>query len=171
MQEMIVTERLCLRPFEPQDATRVAELLANKVISEMTSNIPYPYTESDAASWIASHRERYENRTSIIYAVTLKQTGDLIGTVSLPKLSDGLGILGYWLGVPYWGNGYATEASKALIAHCKKHFGLKRLHVTHLAENQRSKSVVTKIGIQHVRNITSTVRGLPRDLCIYESDV
>ena len=171
MQQIIRTERLVLRPFQPEDAAKVAELLANKCISEMTSNIPYPYTEADASAWIAKHRDLYEQRVSIIYAVTLRASGELMGTVSLPKLSNGLGILGYWLGVPYWGSGYATEASKALIEHCKKHLGLQRIQVLHYTENQRSKSVVEKLGVKYINNTTSMVKGLPCELCVYESGV
>lgn len=171
MQPTIETERLTLRPFSIEDAPTVVSLVGNELIAEMTSNIPYPYTEQDAVTWISTHSDSFNQRKAVVYAVTLTDTGELIGAVSLPKLCDGLGVLGYWLGVDYWGNGFATEATRALIIYCKQHLGLKRLQVMHYAENDRSKSVIKKLGIQYIENRVSRIKDRDRDLCVYESEV
>ncbi len=171
MQQTIRTKRLTLRPFSLEDAPRVVGLVGNELIAEMTSNIPYPYTESDAVTWISTHNDSFYQRKAIVYAITQTDTGELIGAVSLPKLCDGFGVLGYWLGVNYWGNGFATEASRALVDYCKRHLGLKRLQVMHYADNYRSKSVINKLGVQYIGNRFSRIKGLERELYVYESEL
>ncbi|WP_051563697.1 GNAT family N-acetyltransferase [Enterovibrio calviensis] len=171
MQKSIETERLRLRAFVIDDAPKVAELAGNKMIAEMTANIPHPYTVSDAMTWIDSHSALFNQKKAVVYAVTLKETSEVIGTVSFPTLRDGLGVLGYWFGIDFWGNGYATEASNALIAFGQKHLGLWRLQVMHLVENDRSRSVIEKLGVQYVENRVNRMQGQDREVCVYESDI
>ncbi|EOK5722061.1 GNAT family N-acetyltransferase [Vibrio vulnificus] len=170
MQQVIESERLILRPFSLSDAKRVSELAGDKQISEMTANIPYPYSISDAENWIRTHAELFLSGKGIVYAIVLKESSELIGAISFPKLENGLGILGYWLGVPYWGCGYATEASKFLILFSKKHYGLTRLKVMHLVENERSKSVIKKLGVKYVGDQTNRMQGKDREVSVYISE-
>jgi len=105
MQQAIESERLILRPFSMFDAERVSELAGDKQISEMTANIPYPYTVSDAENWIRTHAELFLSGKGIVYAIALKESSELIGAISFPKLENGLGsgllvrrsLLGLWL--------------------------------------------------------------------------
>ena len=171
MQQAIESERLILRPFSLSDAKRVSELAGDKQISEMTANIPHPYTASDAENWIRTHTELFLSGKGIVYAIVLKESSELIGAISFPKLENGLGILGYWLGVPYWGWGYATEASKVLISFSKRHYGLTRLKVMHLVGNERSKSVIEKLGVKYVGDQTNRMQGKDREVSVYISEV
>lgn len=127
MQETIESMRLVLRPFSFADAEGVASLAGDKRIADMTANIPHPYRLSDAVKWIATHEKLFLSGKGIVYAIVKKGTDELIGTVSLLQLDNGSGVLGYWLGVPYWGNGYATEASRLLISFSQEHLGLKKV--------------------------------------------
>ncbi len=169
MQQAIESERLILRQFSLSDAERVSELAGDKQISEMTANIPYPYTVSDAENWIRTHAELFVSGKGIVYAIVLKESSELI--ISFPKLENGLGILGYWLGVPYWGSGYATEASKVLISFSKYHYGLTMLKVMHLVGNERSKSVIEKLGVKYVGDQTNRMQGKDREVSVYISEV
>ncbi|MDV6249724.1 GNAT family N-acetyltransferase [Vibrio sp. EA2] len=171
MQQNIVTDRLVLRPFVLSDAERVAILAGEKLISDMTANIPYPYSLTDAESWIETHEQIFAGGKGIVYAITLKDNGELIGAVSLPKIENGAGTLGYWLGVPYWGNGYATEASRALILFSKQNLGVTTLRVMHLVGNERSKSVIRKLGVTYMENRTSRMQGKEREVCVYTSEL
>ncbi|HCH3500978.1 TPA: GNAT family N-acetyltransferase [Vibrio parahaemolyticus] len=171
MQQLIESERLILRPFSMSDAERVSELAGDKLISEMTANIPHPYTVSDAENWIRTHAELFLSGKGIVYVIVLKESSELIGAISFPKLENGLGILGYWLGVPYWGCGYATEASKVLISFSKRHYGLTRLKVMHLVGNERSKSVIEKLGVKYVGDQTNRMQGKDREVSVYISEV
>lgn len=169
MQQTIESQRLILRPFTLTDAERVANLLSDQRISDMTANIPYPYSVSDAHNWIQRHSNMFLSGTGIVYAIVLKQTMEVIGTVSFPKIENGVGVLGYWLGVPFWGNGYATEASSLLISYMKEHRGLTQLQVTHLADNGRSRSVINKLGVTYKGNQINHMQGKEREVCFYLS--
>lgn len=99
MQDNIETERLILRPFRIGDCKRVAALAGNKLIAEMTANIPHPYELEMAVSWIQSHETQFIEKKGIVYAITEKGNDDIIGAVSFPNFEDSVGLLGYWLGV------------------------------------------------------------------------
>ena len=103
MQPSIETPRLLLRPFRLSDSQRVALLAGQKIISDMTANIPHPYTEEMAMEWIGAHSEKFEHKSAVIFAITIKGSDSIIGAVSFPFLKDGVAILGYWLGTDYWG--------------------------------------------------------------------
>ncbi|MFT5755562.1 MAG: RimJ/RimL family protein N-acetyltransferase [Alteromonadaceae bacterium] len=169
MQPNIETERLILRPFRLSDSERVVELAGDKIIADMTANIPHPYKPNIAVDWIESHKAQYIENKGVIYAITLKDDDSIIGTVGFSKLENGFGLLGYWLGVQYWGCGIAFEASKSLVEHCKLYSGLIGLQVMHLAENERSKSVIKKLGVTYIENDIIRMRGQDREVCIYKS--
>lgn len=171
MQPNIDTARLILRAFDLSDAKCVAGLAGDKVISDMTANIPHPYTLSDAESWIKTHEQLFSSGKGVVYAITLKENSKLIGAVSVPKIEEDTGTLGYWLGVPYWGCGYATEASNALITFSKHNLGLARLQVMHLVGNERSKSVIQKLGVTYIENRTNRMQGEEREVCVYNSEL
>lgn len=171
MQKIIETERLLLRPFRLGDSERVAKLAGDKVIADMTAQIPHPYEPSMAVAWIETHQPAYDEGRSVVYAITIKGNDDIIGTVSLPSLNGGLGVLGYWLGVEFWGNGYAYEASRALVDYCKENLGLKQLEVSHLVGNERSKSVINKLAVTYMENKVVTVHGRDREVSVYRSEI
>ncbi|MCC2520544.1 GNAT family N-acetyltransferase [Vibrio coralliilyticus] len=169
MQPNIETNRLVLRPFRLSDSERVAHLAGEKVIAEMTANIPHPYESNMAVEWIKTHIHHFTEKTAVVFAITIKGCDDIIGAVSLPTLKEGVGILGYWLGTPYWGKGIAFEASQALIDYAKQHLNLVEIEVQHLVHNQRSKSVIEKLGIEYQEDRTVEVHGEKREVCVYRS--
>ncbi|MGF1725541.1 GNAT family N-acetyltransferase [Photobacterium nomapromontoriensis] len=171
MQQNIITERLILRPFRSSDSERVAELAGDKIIADMTANIPHPYHPEMAVDWIQTHEPHFLEGKGVIYAITLKGSDDIIGAVSFPSLENGLGTLGYWLGVSFWGRGIAFEASQALITHSQIHLGLRALHVMHLAENERSKSVILKLGVEYIETRILQIHGESREVCVYSSSL
>ena len=167
-QPTLCTDRLSLRSFNQSDSERVALLAGEKIIADMTANIPHPYEFSIASKWISGHDNMFNERRGVVYAITLRSTGELIGAVSLPRIEDGYGTLGYWLGVPYWGKGYAFEASQALIDFAQYTFELVGIRAMHLVENQRSESVIKKLKIPYIGNKTLTMQGVDREVCLYQ---
>lgn len=167
-QPILQTSRLTLRPFELADAPRVQQLAGDRRVSEMTANIPYPYKDGMAERWISSHAASFACGEAIVYAVTLSDTGKLIGAVSLTELTENDGNLGYWVGAPYWGNGYCTEAVEALVDFGLGEYGLRLVYARHLRENRSSGRVILKNGFQHRGTVSMDVNGKSRTVEHYE---
>jgi len=154
----IETERLILRPFQISDATRVKELAGAYEIYRPTLNIPHPYEDGMAEKWIASHASRFYGGEGVDLAVTLKTDGLLIGAIGLgasPKHNRAE--LGYWIGVPYWGNGYCTEAAMAVIRYGFEVMNLHKITCSHMEWNSASGRVMQKAGMRREGVLTDHV--------------
>ena len=150
------TERLCLRTLQRADARAVARLANDRRIAENTASMPHPYTLADAEDFL---RRVETSRGEIAFAITLPD-GTLIGGCGLKRNRDDATELGYWLGVPYWGQGYATEAARALIDHAFGDLGLDRLEADARVSNPASRRVLEKCGFQWSRVILRRVRAI-----------
>lgn len=144
------TARLRLRPFHEGDGPAVERLAGAREIADTTLTVPHPYPEGGGALWIATHQPAWEAGKGLTLAVTLRDGPDV------PVAAVGLGInsqhayaeLGYWVGVPHWGRGYATEASRALLDHGFDALGLHRVQARHLTRNPASGRVMRKLGMR-----------------------
>lgn len=156
--QKIETERLILRPFNLDDAPEVQRQAGNRAVADTTLNIPYPYEEGMAEAWIGTHKERFEDGKGVIFAVTLKDSGILVGSIGITNKEHDRGEMGYWIGQPYWNKGYATEAAQAIITYGFEEFSLNKISATHLLRNPASGRVMEKAGMgyegcspQHVK--------------------
>jgi [ribosomal protein S5]-alanine N-acetyltransferase len=147
-QPNLTTERLILRPFELSDAPTVQQLVGDPAIANTTLNIPHPYLNGMAEGWIATHQPQFEIGTSVVFAITLRTTGELIGAIGLEiEHRHDRAELGYWIGVPYWGQGYCTEAGNALFAYGFTDLALNRIYACHFTRNPASGKVMQKLGM------------------------
>jgi RimJ/RimL family protein N-acetyltransferase len=147
-QPNITTDRLILRPFELSDASTVQQLVGDLAIADTTLNIPHPYLDGMAEGWIATHQPQFEIGTSVVFAITLRTTGALIGSISLGiERRHNRAELGYWIGVPYWGKGYCTEAGHELFAYGFTSLELNRIYSCHFTRNPASGKVMQKLGM------------------------
>ena len=138
------TARLRLRALQRTDARAVARLANDRRIAENMAVMPYPYTRADADGFIRSVEE---SKTETAFAITLE--GDtLIGICGLRMEPRKAPELGYWLGVAYWGHGYATEAARAVIDHAFDDLGLEQLEAGARVSNPASRRVLEKCGFQ-----------------------
>jgi RimJ/RimL family protein N-acetyltransferase len=147
-QPVLETERLILRPFNSSDAEDVQRLAGDREIADTTLNIPHPYEDGMAEEWIATHRPRFEEGRLCNFAVTLKATGELVGAIGLviaPRWDHAE--LGYWIGRPYWGSGFCTEAGRAVIEYGFTRLGLHRIHASYFARNPASGRVMENLGM------------------------
>ncbi len=148
-QPVLETERLILRPFVDLDAPRVAELAGDKAISDTTLRIPHPYTEAMVLAWIGRHQSIRDNGLAIFYAIDLKESSELIGSIGID--ADHIhsrATLGYWIGREYWNRGYATEASSIMLEYV---FNVMKFHKvdSHLfSRNEASGRVLEKLGMK-----------------------
>jgi ribosomal-protein-alanine N-acetyltransferase len=144
------TARLLLRSFEREDVPAVVRLAGVKEIAATTLNIPHPYAEKDARGYFAKAGKDFRAGRSVSFAITVASTKELCGAVGL-AISDEHrhAELGYWIGVPFWGRGYATEAARAAVAFGFETLRLKRIYAHHFAGNTGSQRVLEKIGLRH----------------------
>jgi RimJ/RimL family protein N-acetyltransferase len=147
------TRRLVLRPFVPSDANAVHVLAGAREVASTTLNVPHPYERPMADAWIAAHAATFAAGTGVTFALVQREGDALVGAMGLarsPRFQSAE--LGYWVGVPYWGLGYATEAVHAVLdwafAAVPDGLGLHRVHASHLTRNPSSGRVMQKAGMR-----------------------
>lgn len=140
------TERLFLRPYTRDDIPQFLPLISAREIAATTLRIPHPYSQADAEDQV---RRSQESDDSIRLAIFLKATSELIGGAGLRlELDHHRAELGYWIGVPYWGNGYATEAARAMVKYGFEEMKLHRIYATYYSNNPASGKVLRKLGMK-----------------------
>jgi len=140
------TERLLLRDFRPADVPDITRLAGAREVAATTLRIPHPYTEEHARFL----EMRQEEKFGYSFAITLLATGELCGGIGLhPDPLHPRAELGYWIGVPYWGHGYATEAARTVLDFGFRELKLKRIFAHHFEGNLSSGRVLQKIGMKH----------------------
>ncbi len=144
------TERLLLRSFSLADKHDVLELAGAREIAAKTLSIPHPLKPEDAENWLKDKRNNFRKNHEIAWAICDRPAGHLLGAVGL-RMNDknDSAELGFWMGKPFWGNGYVTEASQEVI-----HFGfevlkLNRIEAHHMVGNKASGRVLEKLGMQY----------------------
>jgi [ribosomal protein S5]-alanine N-acetyltransferase len=145
----IITHRLCLRPFIPSDAADVKRLAGDKRIAATTLNLPHPYPDGLANSWIATHEDNFTTRKSLVLAICLRIDGQLIGAIGLTlKQELDNAELGYWISAELWNRGYATEAAYAIAKYGFENLRLHKIFAHHFSGNDASGKVMEKIGMK-----------------------
>jgi RimJ/RimL family protein N-acetyltransferase len=132
-----------LRAPRLEDAKTVATLANDRRIAENTARIPHPYKLSDAEGFIKGANV---GGGEAVFLITLRDK-TVIGACGV-KLQDETPELGYWLGVPHWGNGYATEALHAVIDYAFTDLAHKALQAGARVTNPASRRVLEKCGFQ-----------------------
>jgi RimJ/RimL family protein N-acetyltransferase len=142
---VLETERLILRAPGLADAPMIARLVNDRRIAENTTRIPHPYRLADAEDWITLANADARDQTLLI---TLRDSSTVIGACSLEWRGGPHPEIGYWLGVPYWGQGYATEAVQTLIDQSFSDLGNEEVEGGARPINAASRRVLEKCGFQ-----------------------
>jgi RimJ/RimL family protein N-acetyltransferase len=140
---VLETKRLALRMPQLEDAKSMVALANDRRIAENTARIPHPYKLADAESFISGANR---SAAGAVFLITLRG-GAVIGACGVTVL-DEQAELGYWLGVPYWGKGYATEALHAVIDYAFTDLGHEALSAGARVTNPASRRVLEKCGFQ-----------------------
>jgi [ribosomal protein S5]-alanine N-acetyltransferase len=148
--EMIIPEietaRLKLRPYTEADIPQLVRLVSAREVAATTLRIAHPYTEQDARDFLAGAHDA----DKIWVAIALRSDGTQIGGVGLRlEHHHQHAELGYWLGVPYWGQGYATEAARAMMRYGFERLNLHRICASHFKHNPVSGRILLKLGMRH----------------------
>jgi ribosomal-protein-alanine N-acetyltransferase len=148
--EPLRTDRLILRPLQPADAPRLAELAADFDIAAGTATLPHPYSLADAEQFIAHVRNDGPNSPNHVFAIVPNDAGQLAGIIGLHEQRDyRRAEMGYWVGKPYWNRGYASEAARRLVRFGFEALGLNRVHAACYASNVGSARVMQKAGLTY----------------------
>jgi RimJ/RimL family protein N-acetyltransferase len=157
IQPELATARLRLRRPQRADAARIAELADDHDVARMTTRMPHPYARSDADAFLAG----LEGRREVVMLVE-----DADGPVGMLGFHEhALGPeLGYWIGRPFWGRGYATEAAAAALRWADEAWRRKVVVSGHFADNPASGRVLEKSGFLYTGVVEprfSLARGEP----------
>lgn len=139
---VLETTRLTLRAPRLEDAKVMAALANDRRIAENTARVPHPYRVTDAENFIAGA----DRTAEAVFLITLRD-GTIVGAGGLMN-QEQAAELGYWLGVPYWGKGYATEAMHAVIDYAFGDLGYDALQAGARVTNPASRRVLEKCGFQ-----------------------
>ncbi|CDQ18407.1 hypothetical protein SAMN05192559_101979 [Halobacillus karajensis] len=163
------TERLYLKPYTQDLAARVVELAGDPSVAA-TTFVPHPYTLEVAEQWIDSHKEWIEKKCVFPLAMIMKDTGELVGTMTL-RMDDhhNKGELAYWVGKPYWNNGFASEAAIEMVNFGFEQLGLHRIWSAAISTNPASLKVMKKAGLSYEGTLKHDVyhRGEYKDIDVY----
>ena len=151
---VLATARLVLRAPRRSDVKAIATLVNDRRIAANTARIPHPYAIEDAEQFIAAVNKR---EGEACFVITLD--GAPIGVCSVDPREDGPE-LGYWLGVPYWGRGFATEAVRALIDYAFGDLEHDTLISGARVNNPASRRVLEKCGFQWTGVRLSRIRAI-----------
>lgn len=149
MRNIIETDRLVLRQTEDHDAAAFSKLGSDFDIARMTGSIPFPFPQLAAEFKIMTFHVAKQRGLAHPYAITLQGKDEMIGVADLFKRgADSLWEIGYWIGRPYWGNGYMTEACSALLAEADASLGAEDRVAGVFTDNRGSARVLEKLGFQ-----------------------
>jgi RimJ/RimL family protein N-acetyltransferase len=140
---VLETKRLALRAPRLEDAKMVATLANDRRIAENTARIPHPYKMADAEGFISGANK---SGGEVLFLITLHDE-TVIGACGI-AMQEQTPELGYWLGVPYWGKGYATEALHAVIDYAFTDLSHEALQAGARVTNPASRRVLEKCGFQ-----------------------
>jgi len=150
--QILTTERLMLRPVAPGDGPQIAALAGDRDLARMTARIPHPYDEADAKQFI--------DRSDGKLARAIQRHTDLIGMIGFDLRTDGQLEIGYWIGKPYWGHGYATESAVAMIDRAFSDPLIQEIHAGYFVDNPASGRIQEKLGF--LKTGTSTLESVAR---------
>ena len=159
-ETVLVTTRLLLRPLKLDDAPMLAQLAGRREIADTTLSIPHPYSQDQARKWLETQIGPKGTTHELVFAITLKKEGQLIGTVGLRDINQEhlQAEMGFWVAVEFWRKGYASEASDAMLRFGFEELKLNRIYAHHMTRNPASGRVLEKIGMQREGRLRQRVR-------------
>ena len=151
----IETERLLLRGSTPDDVDAWAALYEDADVRRYLPTFPQSIRERAALhiEWCNAAWEE-EPQTGVTWMIALKQTGELIGRCGCgTREGSNEAEVIYTLGKPYWGRGYATEATRAVIRYSLEHFPWDPITACIYPANIASRRVLEHLGFVYARDV------------------
>jgi RimJ/RimL family protein N-acetyltransferase len=146
----IETARLLLRLPDFADVAAMAQLANDPAVATMTARMPYPYARSDAEAFLRLQQEARRGGRELVLGIADKADGAFVGCIGLDFSAAKSAELGYWIGRPYWGQGIATEAARAMIDHAFETTRIEAVTGSCRVINDASRRVLEKCGLRYV---------------------
>jgi len=140
---VLETERLMLRRPTLADVIAIARLANDRRIAENTRRLPHPYSQDHAIEFVRATAD--DNRGAVFL---IENNFVPIGVVGVNWHQPDAPELGYWLGVEYWGQGFGTEAARAMIDFTFEEFDIEQLVSGARVTNPSSRNILEKCGFQ-----------------------
>jgi RimJ/RimL family protein N-acetyltransferase len=140
---VLETERLTLRRPTLADVKAIARLADDRRIAENTRRLPHPYSQDDAIEFVRAAADG--NRGTVFL---IESDFAAIGVVGVDWREPDAPELGYWLGVEHWGQGFGTEAARAVIDFTFEEFDIEHLISGARVANPASRNILEKCGFQ-----------------------
>ncbi|MDD3181773.1 MAG: GNAT family N-acetyltransferase [Alphaproteobacteria bacterium] len=153
------TKRLWIRPFREEDCAAEVTFLNDKTVNEPLISIPYPFTYADAMEFFRKMQKTYQSGRPEFFVLADKMTDEMIGAIGLHAEHTlarraYIGEIGYWVGKPYWGQGYMREALPTVISFAFDQLEMKAIVATTNTDNQRSQNVLKDMGFAYLGDFT-----------------
>ena len=159
-----------IRKWRLSDRERLAEMVNNRRVQDnLRDGIPYPYTPEDGEEYILDQLAADETKT-FAFAITLGD--EVIGSIGVFRCDNihfRTAELGYYIGEPYWGKGYATHAVKQICGYVFANTDILRIFAEPFAHNTASRRVLEKAGFQLEGLLRSNAvkNGVVLDMAMY----
>ncbi|MCR5873582.1 GNAT family N-acetyltransferase [Phenylobacterium sp. J426] len=145
---LIQTDRLILRRPVISDAGELCQLANDLGVAGMLSTMPYPYTPKHADEFLG--RETHWREPN--FAIEHREFG-FMGMIGVSEKEPGRPEIGYWLGRPFWGRGYATEALRGALGWMTSDWRRKVVWAGHFSDNKASGQVLVKAGFLYTGDV------------------
>lgn len=164
-------DRLAFRRLRESDLLEIADFISDWDVAKQTAAIPHPFTSSHAQNWFDYVQDAWAHGREYVLVVERCSDQKVVGAVGVRvdrRLWGRVGSVGYWIGKPHWGKGYATEAVEGFLQFCARDLRLKRLCAEVFDDNERSLRVLEKCGFepQKLRKVNYADRGGKRKIWI-----
>src|SRR3972149_8357873 len=166
----LTTVRLRLRAFMSGDAEEVTRLAGAREVADTTLHIPHPYSLDDALDGTPSQDIAGDRRAAANFAIDRREDGQLLGAIGIHLNRDHeYAEMGYWIGVPYWNQGYCTEAGARALAYAFEKLKLNRVQARRDSQRPATGWVMRKLGMQREGTLRQVVKKWDRfeDLVLY----
>jgi [ribosomal protein S5]-alanine N-acetyltransferase len=160
MPSALQTPRLLLRMLCINDVPEVTRLAGDRAIADTTISIPHPMTEEQARAWVLARASFPPDASQRAFAITRSDDGRLVGAISLRDINHehAKAELGFWIGVEFWGHGYATEAVRRVVQFGFATLPLNRIYAHHMVRNPASAHVLDRAGLKPEGLLRQAVR-------------
>lgn len=161
------TARLRLAPLAPEHVAPLHPLLADWEVVRMLAVVPWPLPLAEMQAHVT--RSASPDAEMLDFAMLLDGAPIGVCTVKQPGLGNPPRVMprfGYWLGRPYWGRGYATEALGALVGFAFAQYRAEVVGAGVFADNPGSRRVLEKLGFRRVGGYALHCRSRNADVAV-----